>query len=70
MVIFVAGEHNFWRTVVSSDYVLREVLIPLQAQVPAQTKVTVNYNQQILFMNLCVRGQIGAIRAEKHLPNL
>ena len=48
MVIFMAREHDFWRTVVSSDYVLCQILIPLQAQVAAQAKVTVNYYQQIL----------------------
>ena len=48
MVIFMAGKHDFWGTVVPSDHVLCQILITLQAQVTAQAKVTVNYYQQIL----------------------
>ena len=43
MIVLVAGEHDFGGAVVPCDHVLRQILIPLQAQVAAQSEVTVNY---------------------------
>ena len=43
VIVLVAGEHDFGGAVVPCDHVLRQILIPLQAQVAAQSEVTVNY---------------------------